>query len=83
VVRTVGDCYQDETLCDGTVTARLRGAIRGYRTGDPADSDAGDVALAEEAVVVAVGVAVPVPVEVAGVVAGAWLGVWLTLGVGE
>jgi hypothetical protein len=59
----------------------LRGAIRGYWTGDPADSDAGDVALAEKAVVVAVGVAVPV--EVAGVVDGAWLGVWVTLGVGE
>jgi hypothetical protein len=61
----------------------LRGAIRGYWTGDPLGSDAGDVALAEKAVVVAVGVAVPVPVEVAGVVAGAWLGVWVTLGVGE
>jgi hypothetical protein len=61
----------------------LRGAIRGYWTGDPGDGDAGDVTLAEEPVVVAVGVAVPVPVEVAGVVAGAWLSVWVTLGVGE
>jgi hypothetical protein len=61
----------------------LRGAIRGYWTGDPPGSDAGDVTLAEKDVVAAVGVAVPVPVEVPGVVAGAWLGVWVTLGVGE
>ena len=57
--------------------------IRGYWTGDPLGSDAGDVTLVEKAVVVGVGVAVPVPVEVAGVVAGVWLGVWVTLGVGE
>jgi hypothetical protein len=62
----------------------LRGAIRGYWTGDPPGSDAGDVTLAEkDVVVVAVGVAVPVPVEVAGVGADVWPGVWGTLGVGE
>jgi hypothetical protein len=80
MVRTAGDCYQDETLCDGTVTADQSG-IRGYWTGDPPGSDAGDVMLAEKDVVVAVGVAAPMPVEVAGV--GVWLGVWVTLGVGE
>lgn len=61
----------------------MRGAIRGYWTGDPPGSDAGDVTLAEKDVVAAVGVAVPVPVEVAGVGADVWLGVWGTLGVGE
>jgi hypothetical protein len=61
----------------------LRGAIRGYWTGHPPGSDAGDVTLAEKDVVVAVGVAVPVPVEVAGVGADVWLGVWGRLGVGE
>jgi hypothetical protein len=81
MVRTAGDCYQYETLCDGTVTARLRGAIRGYWTADPPGSDPGDVTLVEKDVVVAVGAAVPGPVEVAG--AGVWLGVWVTLGVGE
>ena len=82
-MRTAGDCYQDETLCDGTVTARLRGAIRGYWTGDPPGSDAGDVTLAEKDVVVGVGVAVPVPVEVAGAGACVWLGAWVTLGAVE
>jgi hypothetical protein len=59
----------------------LRGGIRGYWTGDPPGSDAGDVTLVEKDVVVAVGVARPGLVEVAG--AGVWLGVWVTLGVGE
>jgi hypothetical protein len=83
MVRTAGDCYQDETLCDGTVTAWLRGAVRGYWRVDPPGSDAGDVTLVEKDVVAGVGVAVPGPVEVAGVGAGVWLGVWVTPGVGE
>jgi hypothetical protein len=56
-----------------------------YWTGDPLDSDAGDVTLVEKDVVVGVGVAVPVPVpeEVPSVGVGVWLGVWDTLGVDE
>jgi hypothetical protein len=58
----------------------LRGAIRGYWTGDPPGAD---VTLVEKDVVVGVGVAVPTPVEVVGVGAGVWLGVWVTLGAVE
>lgn len=83
MVRTASDCYQDETLCDGTVTAWLRDAVRAYWRVDPPDSDAGDVTLVEKDVVAGVGAAVPRPVEVAGVGVGVWLGVWATLGVGE
>ena len=54
-----------------------------YWTGDPLGSDAGDVTLAENDVVVGVGAAVPVPVEVPSVGVGVWLGVWVTLGVDE
>ena len=54
-----------------------------YWTGDPLDSDAGDVTLVEKDVVVGVGVAVPVPEEVPSVGVGVWLGVWVTLGVDE
>jgi hypothetical protein len=59
----------------------IRDGIRGYWTGDPLGSDAGDVTLVEMDVVVGVGVAVPVPVEVAGV--GAVVRLRVTLGAGE
>ena len=60
----------------------IRDGIRGYWTGDPLGSDAGDVALVEKDVV-GVGVAVPVPVEAAGAGVAVWLGVWVTLGAVE
>ena len=82
MVRTAGDCYQDETLCDRTVTADQR-RDRRLLDGRSADSDAGDVMLLEKDVVVGVGVAVPVPVELPSVGVGVWLGVWVTLGVDE
>ncbi len=61
----------------------MRSGTRGYWTGDPLGSDAGDVTLVEKDVVVGVGVAVPEPVEVPSVGAGVWLGVWVTPGAVE
>ena len=82
MVRTTGDCYQDETLCDSLVTAPHQREPR-YWTGDPValGSPADDVTPVEEADVVGVGVPVSVPVpDVVGVGVAVWLGVRVAVG---